>query len=485
MSRFLMRMFPILLLLALALALSGGVRPAAAQKTYGISGRVINDLNGNGAADPGEQGLSGWLVVVKKMDRTVLGGVAVVAEIRTGSGGDYRLSSLAPGEYAASLPCDGQPAAQWEGTFTGAKRFQEMNVRSPSSESSGIVDFLVRPLADPARRDGEIVGRLVNDLDMDGIADRREPGLAGWSVSMTRETPPLICLDPDESPPFRLTVTTDSKGVFRAEGLLEGTYLLVRGLRIRPPQDGSKEAEHWAVTAPIGFPTSETRATLKADKMRVNVDDTLIALLGGSGSISGTAFRDLNGNLTRDEGEPAAYPRPFALLYAKGPSSFFVYPFSFERVFLPSPDGRYEFEGLAAGKYIVSAYASVSGSTDKEFRFGPFDVGKGEIKADLPFPPLPPAPTPAPRPTQVPRPTPVRPVDVYAPGTGVGGTSSGSGLTGLAAALAVAGVLAVGASAVARRGVRLPSTEQDSTGDGKLVRGARTHPQANKEGDHA
>jgi hypothetical protein len=434
----------------LAVVASDGVLPVAAQETYSISGHVINDLNGNGAADPGEPGLSGWLVVVRKMDRTVLGGVAVVAEIRTGPGGDYRLSGLAPGEYAASLPCDGQPAAQWEGTFTGARGVQEMNVRSPSSESSMVVDFLVKPLADPARRDGEIVGRLVSDLDMDGIADRREPGLAGWSVSMTRKTPPLICLDLDESPPFRLTVTTDSKGVFRAEGLLEGTYLLARGLRVRPPEDGSNEVEHWVLTDPIEFVTSTTEISLTAAKMRVNIGDTLIVLLGGTGSISGAAFRDLNGNLTRDEGEPPAYTHMTELLYVKEPSSLFVQPFSFERSFMPSPDGSYEFEGLAAGKYIVSAYASVGGSADKEFRFGPFDVGKGETKADLPLPPLPPTPTPEPRPT------PVRPVDLAPPETGSGGSPSGDGLAGLATALALAGVLAVaGALVLHRRQTRM------------------------------
>jgi hypothetical protein len=282
---------------------------------------------------------------------------------------------------------------------------------------------------------------VVNDLDIDGVADRREPGLAGWRVLISRQGDFPICTDEGDSD----SVVTDPKGVFRATGLLEGEYRVGGGLQISPPRDGLTKVKHWAVTAPVqthpewaagDIPLSDpVDVSLTKSKMRADVGETLIALLGGTGSISGMAFRDLNGNLTRDEGEPPAYPQLTELVYVGDRSLLLVYPISFQRL----PEGRYKFEGLTPGKYMVSALLS------KESRFGPFDVDEGETVADLPLPPLPPTPTPEPRPT------PVRPVDLAPPETGSGGSPSGDGLAGLVAALAVAGTLAVSSALVLHR----------------------------------
>ena len=421
----------------LAVVAPRGAPPvAAAQSTGSISGRVINDLNGDGIQQPDEPGVEGWRVVLNKA--VDLGRWDDIAETRTGPDGDYRFSNLAPGGYEARLPCDGQPAAQWAGTFPG-RGFRLLYI-GPSHTESG-VDFLVEIPAEPIRSDGKIAGRVVNDLDIDGVADRREPGLVGWRVSFYREGDWPICTDEESSG----SVATDSKGVFRATGLLEGAYRVGGGMHISPPRDGQTKVKHWAVTAPVqthpewaagDIPLSDpVDVSLTKSKMRAEVGDTLIALLDGTGSISGMAFRDLNGNLTRDENEPPAYPTMTGLLYVKDGNLLWVYPIPFNQL----PDGRYKFEGLAPGKYMVSAILS------KEYRFGPFDVGKGETVADLPLPPLPPTPTPEPRPTPVP------PVDLYPPETGAGGASSSTDIAGTAAALALAGALAVSATVLLHR----------------------------------
>ena len=452
MSRFLMRMFPVLLLLALALALSDGAAPVVARGSGSISGRVINDLNGDGVQQPGEQGVEGWRVVLTKLFSMNPGSV-VVAEARTGPGGDYLFSGVPQGMYEIDLPCNGQPVAQWVGTFLDKRAGRAFYIGPPDAESISGMDFVIGGLAEPLRTDGEITGRVVNDIDMDGTADRREPGLAGWSVSITRESPPLVCLD--QLPPSAIKATTDSKGVFRATGLLEGTYWVIDPFSFRPPEDARTRDMHWAATAPLTVFTEPgavdipalvpTKVILTSDEMEASVDDTLIALLGGTGSISGALFRDLNGNSTPDENEPPVHPTLTGLLYAKDTALLWVYPIPLGQ----GLNGTYRFEGLAAGDYVVSASAYVGFLQDRGFRFGPFDVGEGETVADLPFPPLPPEPTPTPRPI------PVRPVDVYAPVTGSGSVSSDGSLAGLAAALAVAGALAVGASALpARRRAR-------------------------------
>ena len=432
----------------LAVVVSDGVLPVAAQETYGISGRVINDLNGNGAADPGEPGVEGWRVVLARLVWQEARDVDI-AETLSGPEGVYRFSNLAPGSYRVRLPCDGQPVAQWVSTSSGLKLASPLYV-GPSSTESG-VDFLVEVPAEPIRTDGKITGSVVDDVDMDGTADRREPGLAGWRVLISREAPRNFCSD--ASLPAFFYVTTDADGAFRAEGLVEGTYRIGGVMAIEPPRDGQTKVKHWALTAPVQVLTepgavdvlqaNPVKVTLTKDKMKASVGDTLITLLDGSGSISGAMFRDLNGNLIRDENEPPAYSAITGLIRVEGRRLLVVYPPSFQ----PEPGGSYKFEGLAPGKYMVLAYVLVSGFANTEFRLGPFDVGKGETVADLPFPPLPPTPTPTPRPAAPLPPTP----RVGAPITGSGGAPPDGDLAGLATALAVAGVLAVASALVLHR----------------------------------
>ena len=362
MSRFLVKILSVFLLLVLSLVLSDGAMPAAAQGTGSISGRVINDLNGNGTADPGEPGVEGWRVVLTRLFSMNPGSV-VVAEARTGQGGDYLFSGLPPGLYKIDLPCDGQPVAQWTGIFPDRRAGRAFPIGSPDAESIVGMNFLIGGLVDPLRTDGEITGRMVNDRDADGTADRGEPGLAGWSVTMIRESPPLVCLGkplPRES--FRLT--TDSKGGFQAKGLVEGTYSIVDPMTTRPPTDAQTEVTHWAVTAPLtvftipGYGDTPvavpSEVTLTSRKMKADVGDTLVALLDGRGSISGYAFRDLDGNQKLDENEPMVFPPMVGLQYASRLGPLWVYP-AFPLVGVGT-DGRYRFERISsAGKYIVSA----------------------------------------------------------------------------------------------------------------------------------
>jgi hypothetical protein len=446
MSRYLVRMSAVLLLLVLALALHNGAPLVAAQETASISGRVINDLNGDGIEQPGEHGAEGWLVELTWTDPLTPGSAAVSTETRSSDDGYYRFSDLGPGKYFVRLPCAGQPPAQWAGTFPDIRPEHTVGIGySPGGERSGM-DFLVRVVAEPVETDGEITGRLVNDLDRDGNADGDEPGLAGWRVLIRRVDPFPICT---EEQSFRYA-TSGPDGAFAAEGLFHGTYSVGGGLGIEGPRDGQGVVEHWAVTSPtrihrergtgdIPFPDA-TEVLIARGKNSARVDDTCIAVLEGSGSISGFVFRDIDGDEQRNENEPIAQPFFVGLSYVSNVGRLWVNPAI--GPWRGDSEGQYRFEGLAAGKYVIGVTVYVGFLNNEYFAFGPFNVGEGETVADLPVPPLPPEPAPTPRPIAGP------PVAVHAPITGSDGALPGTRSAIPATVLIITGAIAVGGAAI-------------------------------------
>jgi protocatechuate 3,4-dioxygenase beta subunit len=95
--------------------IGAGTTPAIAERHFGstrnvlIAGRVFKDLNGNGAADPGEGGIGGWRVYVDANNNGKLD--AGERSVLTSPEGRWHIGSLAAGSYKIRLAL---PASGWQ-----------------------------------------------------------------------------------------------------------------------------------------------------------------------------------------------------------------------------------------------------------------------------------------------------------------------------------------------------------------------------------
>ena len=447
MSRYLVRIFPVLLLPALALALGGAARPVAAQDTGSISGLVFHDLNGNGVLDPGEREMAGWLVKLEGASANE----PLVQEARTDHDGLYLFGDLPSGDYDIALPCEGQPSL-WGGT---SNEYTNFSVTLEAGADLGDIDFPVIPLRTPPSdpHNGSIEGRIVWDEDRDAVAEPGEPGIAGLEVMADMENQP-VCF-PEDVPP----VYSGPDGRFRFSGLIPGTYL------VNPLFPGEPTFNRWVIDAP-GSTTREGNYDWFEFSFRVEVParatgNIAIGVISveGTGSIAGALYADRNENGVRDPDDPLVSDGGCLVgLFYRTPKGYSRYPFTIHGC---PPEGRYKFFGLAAGDYLVGVALGPGrpvnppgGSND--LPHFPVTLANGEERTgvDFGFAFQPGEPTPEIVPTTeptpivlTPAPEPAAPLStlppVGPPTTGSGAAPSDGSLAGLAAALAVAGALAV------------------------------------------
>jgi large repetitive protein len=445
MSRFLMRMFPVLLLLALAL--SGGAYPVAAQETYSISGRVINDLNGDGDMfDEDEPGLAGWHLRLEK--ETEDGQPTFVREATTDRSGRYSFRLLPPGRYSISIPCEGQPKL-W--LATAPNSLGEYSTTVEGGEDSGGIDFWLSLLSAPPPHNGEIVGRLVWDENADGVPDPSESGVAGWQVNASMVGGPK-CF-PQE---YQVTYA-GSDGSFSFTGLQPGLYDLgYPGPSGRPHPDYVFDAPGIGQQMPDGHEYFSFLPDVEAPENGSGSIAIGILDVSGTGSISGEIYADSNENGQQDAGEPLVDCGCWMGLMYRTPHG---YSPVVSRATYTSSGGLYGLSGLRVGEYWIALLQPPGVPIDPPV--GPYGFSAhlvtlkdGEQLANVDFGlrVQPGQPTRMPQPTLASTPTPD--VRLAPPSTGSGGAPSDSGLAGFAAALAVAGALAVCGAALAVRRTR-------------------------------
>jgi hypothetical protein len=450
MSRFLMRMLPVLLLPALALALFEGAPPVAAQDTYSISGVVYFDTDMDGERDADERPAPNATV-------ELLGG-SQHATATSGSDGRYSFTGLLP-DYNADFTLRMVLDSEIPCSTTFARDV-------PSGTDSTGVDFGV---FDSGTK--RISGTLLSDVNENGVYDLGEPGLGGWQVRVYGQGGQggnwwLAYCD--------MKTTSDASGQFAFSRLVPGIFFL----ELTPPPSLAGALREKTFLLPDNNVFNSVDLTQTAEVQDVEIG---IHFLEGTGTITGKIFVDDDRDGVWDEGEPSGCNPNIVydmnMLYASrevpGLGTLQTEP---EPVPAVCEYGIYRISGLPAGVYNVHTMfdctpaqagspAQPSGSLGRWVVLG---EGQSVDGVDLiTCPPPPPMLTEEPLPTLEPTPTALTPAPsplssgLAAPATGTGGASSDNGLAGFAPALAAAGTLAVcGAALLHRRQARARPTHR-------------------------
>jgi serine-aspartate repeat-containing protein C/D/E len=284
-----------------------------------IFGTVFNDLNGDGLRQDGEGGLSNWRVYIDgnannafdEGERSAL----------TNGDGRYTINELAAGTYRVREVVK----AGFTRTAPGGNGTHEITVGADGEED---VHF-----GNQANEAGaELAGRVFNDLNGDGARQDGEAGLANRTVYLDQNNNGKR----DEG---ERAAATDAGGFYAFENLDAGTY---RVRQVVP--------EGWELTSPEGgFHLVEVEAGHTVEGLRFGnreVGDPPPP--ADSASIRGFVFNDLNGNGTRQDGEPALAGW---LIYLDQNNN--GQRDEGERAAETGANGNYAFEDLPAGTYRV------------------------------------------------------------------------------------------------------------------------------------
>jgi hypothetical protein len=326
MSRFLVRMLPVLLLPALALALSGGVaHPVAARGLGSVSGTIYFDINMNWERDSGDLPAAHQTVELRDQEDDQL-----VSATESATDGTYKFSDLSPTKtyQLALLPGDETLC------LTMADR----------SDLSGDKDWTGIDLGMIQRGKGVISGTLLDDLNENGAGDPGEPGVPGWGVWLETGSEGALGV-------CTVVTTTDANGHFEIAGLPSHVY----SFAVEPQETEAL----WELT----FPTKPS-PDAKTPNLRVPKDLDLstvselrglkigVHVLKGSAAIAGSMFCDYDADQVRDDDEWLfdCWWTAFLSLEREVPS---IGVLSLSTDTLSCEDRQVLISGLPAGTYMV------------------------------------------------------------------------------------------------------------------------------------
>jgi len=241
------------------------------EESFCVSGLKFEDRNGNGEQDSGEPGLPGVEIRVEGENgpllRGLTGGDGSFEVCGLHHGGSFRVEEGVPFGFRQTAPRDERFSrrliAQGSGFF----------VLSCNNDFDGL-NFGNQLIPNA------IGGIKFEDLDADGVRDAGEPGLAGFTITLTSTA---------AGGPAPRTVVTDANGNFLFENVTPGSYTL-----------SETQRQGFSLTVPAA---NSIPVTLAADGSSINnVFGNFRGVL--TGTISGIKFNDLNGNGVRDAGEP-------------------------------------------------------------------------------------------------------------------------------------------------------------------------------------
>jgi hypothetical protein len=171
-----------------------------------VSGTVFDDANGNGKKDPGESGISGWVIYadLNNSGKFESNDPYQVVSI----GGTFEFRVLTAGTYIFRVV----PPPGWHQTFP-ANNFGQHVTLSAGGVAQGLL-FGFAPSGSAS-----ISGSVFDDANANGLQDPGELNLSGWTVYLDVDN--FGTLEINEP-----TIATDANGDFSFNGLLPGTYIV-------------------------------------------------------------------------------------------------------------------------------------------------------------------------------------------------------------------------------------------------------------------
>ncbi|OLT13510.1 hypothetical protein BJF78_22215 [Pseudonocardia sp. CNS-139] len=280
----------------------------------GITGRLFDDLDGDGVPDPGEPGAVGVALTLAGTDD-----VGNTVQLRTTAepDGRYAFPRLRPGAYTLSRPSgtgliSGDATA---GSAGGTAVSRDAITGIALTGAATGYDFA-------STRPGALSGAVVDD---EGV------GVPGVAVTVRGQTPTGEAV---ERP-----VQTDGNGLWSVPDLPTGTYAVVApvpaGYGDGPDTPGSAGG------------TATGPDTIEQIALADGQQATGYTFVLTTASVGGTVFVDTNGNGTRDAGEAGLGGVPVTVTRTSTGGG------SVERLETTGPDGAYRVRGLLAGRYSV------------------------------------------------------------------------------------------------------------------------------------
>ena len=272
-----------------------------------VAGTVFDDLNGNGAQDPGEAGIAG---VTVRLLNPLTG--ATLFTTTTASDGTYLFDGIAPANY---LVVETDPT----GFVSTTTNTVPVTVPAGGSGSAQFGDQQV----------GTISGVVFNDLDGSGLRDAGEAGIGGVTMSLINPTTGAVIA----------TTMTAGDGSYLFAGITPGNY------RVQET-DPNGFVSTTGNTMPVVVPAGGAATANFGDQAK--------------GTVAGAVFIDLNGDGVRDPGEAGIGGVTVSLI---NPSTGAVIATT-----TTAGDGSYLFTDITPGSYTVretdpSGYVSTTSNS--------------------------------------------------------------------------------------------------------------------------
>ncbi len=243
---------------------------------------VWNDLNADGAQNPGEPGIPGVRVYVDINGNGVFDAATEPSAV-TGPSGAYSIGNLVPGTYTARVDVSTLPAGMAQ-TFDAVGALDHAATFFVSANQTRTdIDFgYTAPVG---------IGDFVwNDVNANGVQDPDEPGIPGVNVTAFN-----AATDTEAG-----RAITDANGFFLFNQLRPGTYYLVfdvpAGYVATLRDKGADDAD-----SDIDPATGRTHSVMLVGG---ESDLSLDAGYYQPATVSGHLYIDVNGSGVQDDGEP-------------------------------------------------------------------------------------------------------------------------------------------------------------------------------------
>lgn len=299
------------------------------QGASSIGDRVWDDLNGDGAQDPGEFGLTG---VGVQLQQFIGGSYVTIATTTTGADGVYNFTGLLGDNYRVTIttpPASSTRTFDLDGAGTADTSLRTLG----SNETATNVDFGYQGSAS--------IGDYVwFDQNGDGVQAPGDPPLPGVRVFLDVDGDGVYTAGTD---PFQ---TTDASGHYQFTGLVAGTYSVVVDQSTLPAGERISTFDRDSGTvAPDGKATVTLGATQAVSDADFGFQGQFI--------ISGKSYQDQLKDGVQNGADTGLGGVLVTLIFDADHSGTISGGDAVIASTFTAADGSYEFDHLIVGDYVI------------------------------------------------------------------------------------------------------------------------------------